>query len=1108
MKLFGPLRNSISGRARSCRKLLAVVLFWIASATFLSAQSPPRLVSIAVTPANSSIALGTTQQFTATGTYSDGSMQNITTTVVWSSDTTTVASISNAPPTQGLATGVGMGTATISATSGSISGSTMLTVTAAALVSIVVTPALQSIPLGTTQQFTATGTYTDGSMQNITTTVQWSSDTTTVASISNAPPTQGLATGVGMGTATIRATLNSISGSATLTVTPAVLVSIAVTPMTPSIALGTTQQFIATGTYTDGSMQNITTTVVWSSSSAAVATISNASPNNGLATSAGVGTTTITATSGAINGSTTLTVTAAVLISITISPTDPTIPLGTTQQFTATGTYSDGTTQDVTTAGHWTSSDRRVATISNSAPNQGLATSKGVGTTTIRITIGTVFATDTLTVNAAALKSIAISPLTPTIPLGKQQQFMATGTYTDGSTQDITTVVTWSSSSAAVAIISNTSGSNGLATSAGLGTTTITATLGLINGNTTLSVTAAVLTSIAVTPANPSIPLGTTQQFTATGTFSDLSTQDVTASVTWSSDTPTVASISTGGLATGVGVGVANITATSGSITGSATITVIPPLPPICSLKVSPTSGKVPLSVSMTANCSSPSGNAIAATIISLGDGFYQSGTTATHTFVNAGTFTVSVVASDTAGNSSAPASATVSASDTPSLFVGVSNGQIKQFDTTGNLIATLDTKQGGSITGMAFDAQDALYVTDFTADTVSKFDGSGNLVGSFGNGYNCQPESIVFDNAGNAYVGETGCSHALLKFDAYGNLAASTAVATEVEGSDWVDLASDQCTIFYTSQGTTIFRFNACTGQQLTPFATSLQTGLGLRILPDGGVLVADKQNIVRLDSGGRTITTYNANGESCWVSVTLDPDGTSFWAVDYCSSDIVQFDINSGNQLSKLNSGTPAQTVYGVAMRAPRPATAAGPLIATQQTLTVAAGQTASFDLAFSPVNGAVNQTFSFSCAHLPVGATCTFSPQTALVTSSGVTTHVTLNTSKASASLAPAAFALPRIYALWLFLPGMVLLTGIRRKSKGKGLRLLTLIVLVLALATLLACGGASSSSSNNSGSNPPPPPPTPTSTTPAGTYSIVIQASSNSLVSSTVVSLTVQ
>src|SRR5207248_8414629 len=144
-----------------------------------------------------------------------------------------------------------------------------------------------------------------------------------------------------------------------------------------------------------------------------------------------------------------------------------------------------------------------------------------------------------------------------------------------------------------------------------------------------------------------------------------------------------------------------------------------------------------------------------------------------------------------------------------------------------------LNSNLGGSMTGMAFDANGTLYSTNFSADAISKFGGSSNanLMGTFGGGYNCKPESIVFDDAGNAYVGETGCSHALLKLDAYGNLAGSYSVSTEQQGSDWIDLAPDQCTIYYTSQGASVLRYNTCTKQQLAPFASGLNTGLAVRV-------------------------------------------------------------------------------------------------------------------------------------------------------------------------------------------------------------------------------------------------------------------------------------
>ncbi len=303
-------------------KRLALLITAWAIALLLTAcgggSAPPSnnqvtLVSIAISPPSPTIPIGDTQQFSATGTYSDGSSKNLTNSVTWSTSDTAVSTISNNAGTQGVATGVGLGTATIKATSGSVSGSTSLTVNGATLTSIAVSPQSATIALGTTQQFTATGTYSDGSTQNITNSVAWSSGTTSVATISNSPGRQGLATGIGRGTSTIKATAGSVSGSTNLTVTGATLVSIAVTPQSPTIFLGTTQQFTATGTYSDGSNQNITSLVSWSSATTSVATISNSSGSQGLATSVGVGTSKITATSGSVSGSTTLTVTQSVL---------------------------------------------------------------------------------------------------------------------------------------------------------------------------------------------------------------------------------------------------------------------------------------------------------------------------------------------------------------------------------------------------------------------------------------------------------------------------------------------------------------------------------------------------------------------------------------------------------------------------------------------------------------------------------------------------------------------------------------------------------------------------------------------------------------------------
>jgi hypothetical protein len=92
-----------------------------------------------------------------------------------------------------------------------------------------------------------------------------------------------------------------------------------------------------------------------------------------------------------------------------------------------------------------------------------------------------------------------------------------------------------------------------------------------------LTVTAPVLNAIAVSPANSSLPNGTTQQFTATGSYSDGSTQNLTNSVTWGSSNTSVATINSTGLATAAGTGNTTISAFSGSVSASTTLTVTAP---------------------------------------------------------------------------------------------------------------------------------------------------------------------------------------------------------------------------------------------------------------------------------------------------------------------------------------------------------------------------------------------------------------------------------------------------------------------------------------------------------------------------------------------------
>ncbi|WP_133407677.1 beta strand repeat-containing protein [Parashewanella tropica] len=518
------------------------------------------LTAIEVTAAENNLPEGLTQQYTATGTYTDKSTQNISDSVSWASSETSIATIDN----KGLLKAVDQGDTQISASLNDISSNQLkLTVSDAQLASIQITPAQTSLAKGTTQQFTAKGIYTNQTSEDITNTVVWSSSSEDNVSIDD----KGLATGDTEGESTIQAAMGNItSNNAAMTVTAAELTSIQVTPATQSIAKGRSQAFIATGTYTDKSTRNITNSVSWNSSNTDNVTIGEDGTANGVNT----GESTIHATEDSVRSNdATLTVTAAVLTQLQITASANTVIEGNKLQYTATGTYSDNTTANVTSSVSWSSSDTSKATIDP----QGLASGLDDGTTTISADLNGIDSnTLNLTITAAQLTSIQITPATVSIAKGLTQQYTAEGTYNNGRVVNITDQVTWETDSDTTVTVS----SAGLATAVNEGTTVISAVRdGVTSNDSNITVTAATLTQIQITPATSSIAKGRNQQYTAMGTYTDNSTSNITNKVSWSSSSIAVATVTPAGLVDGVTVGQTTINATMGTVTSNtANVTV------------------------------------------------------------------------------------------------------------------------------------------------------------------------------------------------------------------------------------------------------------------------------------------------------------------------------------------------------------------------------------------------------------------------------------------------------------------------------------------------------------------------------------------------------
>jgi uncharacterized protein YjdB len=429
------------------------------------------------------------------------------------------------------------------------------------------------LSIGGIRQFSATGTYSDGTTKDLTASATWSSSNSSVAQINAA----GLLTATGAGSATVLASFNAVSGASSVSVSSNTA-GITIAPATPSIELNTTQALTASESFSDGTQQDVTKLVTWTSSDVTKATIDA----TGLVTAVASGSTTITAAFNGLTGTTVLTVDPPALASIIVDQDGSTVPLGLPQQLTATGVFNDGSTASLLGVS-FTSSDPTIVSVDVN----GVATTNAVGSVTITATLGSVSGTGILTVGPQTLTSMAVTPTNPSVPLNFQQQFVATGTFTDSSTQQLTTGVVWSSSDTTVATVDQ----NGLATSVGVGTATITATSGTFSSSGSLTVTAANLVSIAVTPTSVSIPVAVTQQFTATGSYDDTSTQDLSSVAIWVSSNGGLATISNSGVATGLAPGNLNVTASMGSISGTAALQINTAT--ISSLSISPANSTV-----------------------------------------------------------------------------------------------------------------------------------------------------------------------------------------------------------------------------------------------------------------------------------------------------------------------------------------------------------------------------------------------------------------------------------------------------------------------------------------------------------------------------------
>ena len=588
---------------------------------------PPTLVSITVTPATASVSVAGRQQFTATGNYSDGSHQDLTNSATWTSSSPSIATISSG----GLATGVATGNTTIKAASGSIYGTASLTVTSAGTFTISASPASVNITQGNQGASTITTAVSNGFNSPIAlsasgvpsgTTVSFNPVTIAAPGSGSSSMTITVGSSTPAGTYPITVTGNGGGVQESTTVTLTVTASATFTMTASPTALSVVQGNIGTSTLTTIGLNGFNSSISLTASGTPNGATVTFNPNPIPAPGSGSSTMTMTVGSTTPAGTYPITVTAngggtqqSVVVTLRVT-TSSTI---TYVQGAYATPQSSQTTVSVTYSNAQTAGDLNVivvgwndttATVSSVQDSKGNVYTRAVGPTLVSGSLSqsiyyakniaaapaganAVTVTFSAAAYAADIRITEYSGADPNNPVDVTAANSGT-TATSSSGSATTTNPTDLIFGANIVATLTTGPGNGFTSRmitspdgdiveddmvTSTGSYSATAPLNSAGAWVMQMVAfrtpgAPVLTSITVTPANPSIIVNGQQQFTATGNYSDGSHQNLTGSATWTSSSPSVATITGGGLATGVAAGSTTIAATYNSINGSTGLTV------------------------------------------------------------------------------------------------------------------------------------------------------------------------------------------------------------------------------------------------------------------------------------------------------------------------------------------------------------------------------------------------------------------------------------------------------------------------------------------------------------------------------------------------------
>ena len=493
----------------------------------------------------------------AIGTFSDGTSREVTQDVTWSSSDTAIADVSN----KGVVTPVEVGEVGIVASvpDTSIKDEATVTVTDAEVESVTIgsQTGTFSSPVGVPLKLTAQANFSDGTSIDITNkdAVDWQSDSTSIATVS-----RGVVTPITQGNSCITATFSGVTGSKTIEVTDGTLRSLSIegddsTPFQIPITLK------AMGIFSDGTTYELTDGLTWSADG-------DATVMDGVVTPTAVGEATITLQYQGLQATHKVTITGGILESLTIGSTTGsfTTYVGVPLTLTVQANFSDGTSKDITgeDAIGWESSSTDYATVYN-----GVVDAISVGKADITATFEGISATQNIVITDSVLESIAIEGDDST-PALLPITLKVMGTYSDGSTQEVTDGLTWTAEGDATVL-------DGEVTPTAAGKATITVTKDELKAEHKVTITDAIVTSLTIGSKTDSFetPIGVPLDLTVEAVFSDGSTKDITGqdAISWKSASTSYATVS-GGTVNPIKKGKAEITATFDEVSASQEITI------------------------------------------------------------------------------------------------------------------------------------------------------------------------------------------------------------------------------------------------------------------------------------------------------------------------------------------------------------------------------------------------------------------------------------------------------------------------------------------------------------------------------------------------------